>query len=52
MNAKLHSDTELQNIGNAHSDSKNSTYERDEELPNRDVHSDSIAERSNMKART
>ena len=52
MNAKLHSDVELQNEGNAHFDSKISMYERDEELPNRDVHSDSDAERPNIETRT
>ena len=51
MNVELHSDVELQNEGNAHSNSKISAHERDVELPDRDVHSDSDAERSIMKAR-
>ena len=37
---------------NAHSDSKISTHERDVELPDRDVHSDSDAERPNMETKT
>ena len=44
MNAKFHSKYELQNEENAHSNSKISTHERD-------VHSDSKAERENMKTR-
>ena len=52
MNAELHSNVKLQNKGNAHSDSKISTHERDVELPDRDVHSDSDAERPNMETRT
>ena len=40
MNVNLHLDAKLQNVRNAHSDSEVSTHERDEELPNRDVHSD------------
>ena len=52
MNVKLHSDAELQNEGNAHSDYEISAHERDVELPNRDVHSDSNAERPNIETRT
>ena len=52
VNAKLHSDAKLQNVGNAHSDSKNNTHERDEELPDRSVHNESDAERPNMETRT
>ena len=44
--------TELQNEGNAHFDSKISTHERDVELSNRDVHSDSNDERPNIETRT
>ena len=51
LNAKLHLDVKLQNEGNAHSDSKISTHERHVELPNKDVHSDSDAERPNKEAR-
>ena len=51
MNVELHSDVELQNDGNAHSDSEISTHERDEELPDRDVHYKSNAERPNMETR-
>ena len=43
---------ELQNEGNAHSDSKISTHERDTELPERDVHSESDAERPKIETRT
>ena len=42
----------MQNEENAHSNSKISTHERDVELPDRDVHSDSDVERPNMEART
>ena len=52
MNVELHLDAELQNEGNPHSYSKISAHERDVELPNRDVHSDSDAKRSNTKTRT
>ena len=52
MNFELHSDVKLQNLGSAHFDSENRTHERDEELPNRDVHCDSDAERTNMETRT
>ena len=51
MNVELHSNVELQNVRNAHSNSEISTHERDEELPDRDVHSDSDAERTNMETR-
>ena len=37
---------------NTHSNSKINTHERDVELPERDVHSDSEAKRSNMETRT
>ena len=52
MNVKLHSNAKLHNVGNAHSDYEISTHERDEELPTRDVHSDSDAEKPNIEART
>ena len=51
MNAKLHSSVKLhsraklQNEENAHSNSEISTHERDAKIPNRDVHSDTEAER-------
>lgn len=45
VNAKLYLDVKLQTEGNSHSDSKISTQERDVELPNRDVHSDSNAKK-------
>ena len=51
MNVKLHSNFELQNEGNAHSNSKISTQERDVELPDRDVYSDSDDERPNVEVR-
>ena len=44
VNVELHSDVELKNGGNAHSDSKISTHERDIELLDGDVHSDSNSE--------
>ena len=53
VNVELHSDVKLQNKGNVHFDFEiMSTHERDVELPDRDVHSDSNAERPNMEART
>ena len=52
MNVELHSNVGLQNKGNAHSSSEISTHQRDVELPNRDVHSDSDAERPNTETRT
>ena len=52
MNAKLHSDAELQNEENACSNSEISTYERDAKTPGRDVHSDTEAERQNVVTRT
>ena len=52
VNAKLHSDVELQNEGNAHSNSEINTHERDKNSPNRNVHSDSDAERPNIETRT
>ena len=47
----MHLDAKLKNEGNAHSDSEISTHERDVDIPNRDVHSDSDAERPNMETR-
>ena len=47
----MHLDAELQNEENAHSNSEVSTHERDVELPERDIHSDSVAERPNMETR-
>ena len=52
MNVELHSDVELQNEGNAQFDSEFSSHERECELPHRNVHSDSDAEKSNMEIRT
>ena len=52
MNVELHSNVELQNDGNVHCDFEIHTHERDEELPDRDVHSDSDAERPNIETRT
>ena len=51
MNGKLHLEVELQNEENVHSNSKISTHEIDGELPNRDVHNDSEAERPNIETR-
>ena len=57
MNAKqnvgteLHSNVELQNEENAHFDFEISEHERDVELPDRDVHSDSKVERPNEEMR-
>ena len=51
MNVKLHLEVKLQNEDNAHSDFEISTHERDVELPERDVHNDSEAERPNMETR-
>ena len=56
-NAKLHSrselhlDADLQNEVEAHSDSEISVHERDVEIPNRDVHSNSKVERPNEETR-
>ena len=52
MNVELHSGVESQNVEVAHSDSEDSTYERDAELPDRDEHSDAEAERQNVITRT
>ena len=47
MNAKLHlgtelhSDAELHNEVEAHSDSNICVHERDDKIPNRDIHSES-----------
>ena len=43
--AKLHSDTELHNEENAHSNFEVSTHDKDVELSQRNMHSDSEAER-------
>ena len=51
LGTKLHLDAELKNEVEAHSNSKISIYERDVELPNRDVHSDSQVERPNAETR-
>ena len=47
VHVELYSDDELQNEDNVHSNSESSTHERDVELPNRDVQTDSDAERPN-----
>ena len=52
LGAKLHSNAELLNEENVHSKSEVNTHGRDAELPERDVHSDSEAERPNMETRT
>ena len=41
INVELHSDVKPQNVEDAHSNFENNTHERNENLPNRDVHSDS-----------
>ena len=51
MNVELHSEDELQNEENVHSDSEVSTHGRDAELPKRDVHNDSEDEQPNMETR-
>ena len=51
MNAQLHSDAKLQNAGNVHLDSENNTHEGNEEFPDRDMHGDLDAERTNMETR-
>ena len=53
MNAELqmHSDVELQNIENVHSDSKNNQHEGNEEIPDENMHEDSDSERNNMQIR-
>ena len=43
LGTKLHSDAELKNEENAHSNSKFSTHDRDVELPKRNMHSYSKA---------
>ena len=48
---ELHLDVELQNEGVAHSKSKNSTHERDVEIPNRDIYGDSKAKSQNEETR-
>ena len=58
MNVELHSTVEfhlgamLQNEENAHFDSEISTHGRNAEIPMRDVHSDTEAERQNAITRT
>ena len=52
MNTELHSRAMLQNEENAHSDSEISTHGRDAEIPKRDAHSDSEAQRQNEITRT
>jgi hypothetical protein len=51
MNVELHSDAKLPNENGAHSNSKISVYERDVEIPNIYVHSDSKAKRTNEETR-
>lgn len=57
MNVDLHSKTklqlgvELQTKAETHSNSKISVYERDVELPDREVHSDSKVDRKNVENR-
>ena len=48
---ELHSGVELQNEVEAHSDSEISVHERDVELPDRNVHSDSEVERPSEETR-
>ena len=47
----MHLDSELQNIENAHSNSKNRKHEENEELPDGDMHGNLDAERNNMETR-
>ena len=51
MNIELHSNAELQNVENAHLDSKKNTHEGDEELPYGDMNGDLDVERTNMETR-
>ena len=51
LETELHSDAKLQNERVAHSDSKVSVHERDVEIPDRNIHSDSEAERKNEETR-
>ena len=51
MNAKLHSYAKPQNVRNAHSNTKNSSHERDGDLSDIDVPSDSDVERPNIETR-
>ena len=51
MNVELHSDVELQNIGNAHSDFENNTHEGNEELPKGNMNENWDAERNDMETR-
>ena len=48
---QTHSEAELHNTENAHSDSENFQHERSEELPNESMHEDSDSERNNMQTR-
>ena len=47
----MYLDAKLENEENAHFDFEISTHDRDVELPERDVHSDSKAKRPNIEAR-
>ena len=49
---EMHSNAKLQNEGVAHFDSENSTHERDADIPNRNAHNDTEAERQNEETRT
>ena len=51
VNVEFHSYAKLWNEENAHFDSEISTHEKDVELPERDFHSDSEAERPSMETR-
>ena len=52
MNTELHSGVELQNEENAHYDSRISTHGRDDEIPERDAHSDIQAKIQSVITRT
>ena len=45
LGAKLHSEVELQSEAKVHSDTEISVHERNVELPDREVHSDSEVDR-------
>ena len=49
LGTKLHSDAKLQNKVEAHSDFEISVHERDVDLPEKDVHSDSEVDRPMKK---
>ena len=53
MNVELqmHSNVELQNVENSHSDFENSQHEGNKEIPNENMHEDSDFERDNMQTR-